>query len=537
MRHKYLGFFFIFLVVLLVVFPFLKNPYLFDDSILFLTDETGLPAVGRDPLAPRWWIYKSFVWYLQRDGQLLWLRLGNIFLHFAVVIAFYAFARQLIVDALDIPRERASLAVFLSSVVLTVHPLAIYTQSYLVQRTVICASLFAVLSLFLFWRGLSGRRWELWGALLCFVFSIYSKEHVVMLPAVSLALLVLYVRSGMEIKIGKAELFAALTLQFVVSLWVVLSFKWLLASSYEIGAGEVMAGELEVSASLLYPVSVLNQALLFFKYLGLWILPNPLWVAIDMRENFPSTVTDPRLWLGGALFVTYCLTGSVLLWKGRLKGVLGLGLLMPAILFLTEFSTVRLQEIFVIYRSYLWVPGLFLVLATGLIRMQVRPSVILVAIVSIVYIGLAYDRLTVMSSPVLAWGEAKELMERGEARPSALGAYRIYYNLGSALGEQGRKEEAMKNYDQALARKPGYVLALLNRGIILLERKEWQRAYVDFDVAVQSMPNFIKPYIGRARALQGMGRAAEAQVDLEHACNMGAKNICQELNAGGTGND
>jgi len=236
---------------------------------------------------------------------------------------------------------------------------------------------------------------------------------------------------------------------------------------------------------------------------------------------------------GGLFFSVYCCLGVYLLWRAGRMGLVGFGLLIPAVLFITEFSTVRLQEVFVLYRSYLWVVGWFLVLGIVFCFLRLRVVFIVCAGFGVLFMALSWDRLIVMSNPLLAWSEAKQLMERRNPAANVIGAYRIYYNVGTVLGQVGRREEALSNYNQALLRKPAYVMARLNRGILLLDMQEWALAYDDFQAAISSMPSFIKPYIGSAHALQGMGREGEARAYLTQACKMGAQNICQELKGGG----
>ncbi|EQM66854.1 tetratricopeptide repeat protein [Pseudomonas tohonis] len=533
MRYSAVRFLLLGTVLFIVAFPFLSNTYIFDDYYVF-SDVGVSNAAHMSMLSPRWWVYTLYTsLYVQGDAYPLWLRVLNLSAHFSVAIVLFIFLRVLMTDFRSEGDGRSADGVaFAVAAIFALHPLAVYTQSYLVQCSILFSSLFGLLSLLCFWRGMRNGGLALWGALLFFVLAIYSKEHVVMLPVVASLLIVLYWRSGFRFGGGISQVVLVLFLQLLVALAVTLSFKWLLVSPYEQATGEVLEGELSLPGSWLYPLSVLNQAGLFFKYLGLWLMPNPMWLSIDMREPFPSGFSEPGLWIGALAYISYCLVGLRLVWVGGRKGLIGFGLLAPAIMFVTEFSTVRLQECFVLYRSYLWVFGIFLLLALALQKLRTRVVVVTSVALFVLFTGLSIDRLSVMARPLLAWGEAKELMERREPVPTALGAYRIYYNVGVTLSGAGRSDEAIKNYDQTLSRKPSYVPALLNRGILLLERKQWMAAYKDFDVAVSNMPQFTKPYIGRGRALQGLGRIDEARKDLEQACSMGATGICKELSLG-----
>lgn len=219
-----------------------------------------------------------------------------------------------------------------------------------------------------------------------------------------------------------------------------------------------------------------------------------------------------------------------MLWRGGAVGLLGLAVLIPGVLFATELSTVRLQECFVLYRSYLWMPGAFIALALGLCRLR-RMLVLLVPVMMLFFVALSFDRLSVLSRPQLVWLEARDLLERSGEGPGVLGGYRIYYNVGVTLEEIGRSEEALENYNQALARNPTYTMAYLNRGIIYLNQKNWSAALADFDKAIELVPVFFKAYLGKAQALEGVGRADEARQVLQQACDLGAGAICEKLQA------
>ena len=86
--------------------------------------------------------------------EMRWLRLGNLLAHMATALALYFLIRRLLVD-LDkkpAPSLSAETAAFVSATFFALHPLAIFTQGYLIQRTIVCATLFALLSWLAFWR-------------------------------------------------------------------------------------------------------------------------------------------------------------------------------------------------------------------------------------------------------------------------------------------------------------------------------------------------------------------------------------------------
>jgi hypothetical protein len=99
---------------------------------------------------------------------------------------------------------------------------------------------------------------------------------------------------------------------------------------------------------------VLNQSWLFFHYGVRWFLPVAEWMSINLRPPFPVTWGFPHV-LGIVGYLAVLAGGAFLLLRHRdWRAIVGLALLLPALLFGTEFTTVWVQDPFVLYRSYLW---------------------------------------------------------------------------------------------------------------------------------------------------------------------------------------
>src|SRR5258706_8206495 len=130
-------------------------------------------------------------------------------------------------------------------------------------------------------------------------------------------------------------------------------------------------------------------------------------MSIKMRPPFPvSWASFPQV-LGIAGYAAVVAGGFYLLLRFRdWRALLGVSILMPALLFATEFATVWVQDPFVIYRSYLWaigVPGIVFVLLQG-----TPPRILLVAGLGVgsLLCWQALDRVLSMSTPVRAYGDA-----------------------------------------------------------------------------------------------------------------------------------
>ena len=90
-----------------------------------------------------------------------------------------------------------------------------------------------------------------------------------------------------------------------------------------------------------------------------------------------------------------------------------------------------------------------------------------------------------------------------------------HYNAGVELQEQGRLEEAIGEYDEAIRLDPQLALAYLNRGAVYNEENEFSKAIADCDKAIELDPNLFEAYYNRGLAYAELGEKAEAIADFE----------------------
>jgi len=288
----------------------LSAPFVFDDFTFFTSAEL-LARFGHSyfNFDLRWLPYSSLGWTVMWFGlDLFWLRLGNVLLHATNAIALFFLLRRLFQvtlvdkDSKDdtspstglktghFDKLRASLTwfAFFGALLFALHPVAVYGVTYLIQRSTLMATLFVLLMLLAYLQGIlnGGIRWMM-AAALCYFAAVYSKEHSIMAPGVALALTFLVRKPSLA-------LFRLITPYYILSaliaLTVLLSVKGLLGELYETRA----LGMLDRMGMLGLPnvhwLSILTQSWLFFKYLGLWLLPNPAWMSVDMREPFAMSL-------------------------------------------------------------------------------------------------------------------------------------------------------------------------------------------------------------------------------------------------------
>ena len=96
-----------------------------------------------------------------------------------------------------------------------------------------------------------------------------------------------------------------------------------------------------------------------------------------------------------------------------------------------------------------------------------------------------------------------------------------HYNLGSKLQEQGRLDEALASYTQAIALKPDFAEALANRGYLLFDKGDYEAALKDADACILGKQSRVLPLI----SLYALGRVSEIYKRLEIQSKSDAENI------------
>jgi hypothetical protein len=442
------------LAAILLYGPFLRNPLVFDDVNLFdgKPHPEYLGAIFSFTL--RWLPYASFDWTRIALGpDLLWQRLGNLALHLANGAVLFFFLRTLFSACLHggqardrtVPRP-SSLAWFAlaGAALFVLHPAAVYGTTYLIQRTILMATLFTLLMWLLLLHGLARNSQPLLiGSALSYGLAVLSKEHAVMAPAVAAALVML--AAGREWRTIRKVL-PAFVLYACIGAYIVFQVKDgnIIGAAYEPRGVDYLQALASTDSGfdpkMAYPLSVLTQSTLFFKYLLIWIIPNPLWMSVDMAEPFAMKLISWPHTAGFAAFAAYGLLALHWLLKRGEKGLLGLALLAPWLMFAAEFSTIRIQESFVIYRSYLWMPALFACLPVLFRSIAPARAALLLSGLLLVMLPVTWNRLATFSEELLLWNDAARLVGRNENRP---GVERIFLNRGISSASDASSVRSM----------------------------------------------------------------------------------------------
>lgn len=507
-------------VLLGIYLPGLRNELVFDD--LRFKDTIFGNYGGLLELKQRMLSYSSFVWLEKLLGDGWWKqRIFNLILHGGVVVALYALMRDLLsitkfpedFEATDYFLDSRQAALIVGIAVFAVNPMAVYAVGYLVQRSIVMATLFSILAWWFFVRGLLTNRLH-WHALALFAYfcAVLSKEYAVLAAAMAVPLYVYIKRPGWKIIV--ATMIASLIFLGIVSAVILHSYGNIFGKIFDEQSINY-AQQLETLnpgiTQKIYSLSILNEAALFFKYGFLWFFPNVLWMSIDLRPAFPTSLFDP-LHLFGA--VSFFLLSSLVVYiffkKRNFLGFIALCLLFPVVLYFTEFFTVWVQDPFVLYRSYFWaiaVPGLIAVCLTG-----INPKIIyaLGFVLTSIYGGLALERNLTFHDEFTLWSDAAEKIDI-DAPPNAIGRWRSFLNLGAYYTGKGMYQQALDNF--SIAHKLGAQngVADFNMGVILQKLRKPKEALAALNEAeAQGFQGKASINFQKGEALLATGNMSEA---------------------------
>lgn len=93
-------------------------------------------------------------------------------------------------------------------------------------------------------------------------------------------------------------------------------------------------------------------------------------------------------------------------------------------------------------------------------------------------------------------------------------------NMGIALLNEGKIDEAIGHYDRAIQIKPGYVDAYANRGNAYAKLGRYQRAIEDYNQAILLKPDFAEGYYSRGNIRSILGQYQLALEDYDKAISL-----------------
>ncbi len=110
--------------------------------------------------------------------------------------------------------------------------------------------------------------------------------------------------------------------------------------------------------------------------------------------------------------------------------------------------------------------------------------------------------------------------------------YLAHNNLGLALDQKGRTDEAITHFQEALEIKPDYALAHFNFGTTLLQKGRVDEAITHFQEALQIQPDFAATHNNLGLAFFHQGRMDEAMAQFQKALEIKPDDAKAHYNVG-----
>jgi protein O-mannosyl-transferase len=158
---------------------------------------------------------------------------------------------------------------------------------------------------------------------------------------------------------------------------------------------------------------------------------------------------------------------------------------------------------------YTYVPliGLFIIVAWGvpeiLARRRVTTTVLATAAVVVVAacVVAAREQVHHWRNSIALWQHAVSVTTEN---------YRAQGNLGHALAAEGRLDEAIQHYTEAVHIRPSYAEAHNNLGLALARQGRIEEAIPHYTEALRLLPDYFEAHSNLGAALAGSGRYADA---------------------------
>lgn len=414
-------------------------------------------------------------------------RITNLLIHLLNGLALYA----LVIATFNTPamrnkRESAKWVALAATLLFLVHPVAVQSVAYIVQRMTSLASLFYLLSLLLYAKARLASRHPLWlfaGCATAGLVGLGCKENTATLPVVIL-LYELYFFRDLQWR-NIRGLAAPSGIVIAASIVIVLLFLG------DDPLSRLTAGYSTREFTL--AERLLTEMRVVVRYITLFVFPHPNRLNLDYDFLLSTSLLSPittllslLLLVGLAAFAT----ASAKRWR-----LLSFAIWFFLINLMIESSVVPLEIIYE-HRTYLPFTFLFVTLAYYLIGADkgfpARAGIVIALVLASTFAWWTYQRAVIWSDEVLLWQDAVS-KSPSKARP--------HHNLGVALRDQKRYQEAIPALERAVELDPGHIRARQNLADALYNTGAYAAALSRFQEVAVRDPGYTRAHLGRANSL------------------------------------
>lgn len=422
-----------------------------------------------------------------------------------------------------------------------VHPIHVESVAWVTERKDVLSTFFWMLTLWAYVDHVrQPRRGRYAVVLLCFALGLMAKPMLVTLPLVLLLLDVwplgrLSLGAGPAGRLGSAAAHDPRSAGLRLVVEKIPLFALAAASSLVTFVVQQRGGSVAALSRLPFTSRMANALVSYVGYIG-----KTLWPArLAAFYPYPRTIAAWSV-LGAALLLAA--VSVLVIHAARQRPYLAVGWLWYVVTLLPVIGFVQVGTQSMADR-YTYVPlvGIFIMAAWGLhdlfsrwpSRAVVEPA--LAGLVVVACTVTARAQVQYWQNSFSLWTHAAEVTTDNFVAHNNLGnvfsrqgkfdeaiaeyaeALRVrpeypegHNDLGNTLKDHGRLAEAVAEYTQALRLKPDYAEAHNNLGIVLVQQGKPGEAIEQYNEALRLNPEFADAYNGQGLALAGQGRVGEA---------------------------
>ncbi len=379
-----------------------------------------------------------------------------------------------------------------TTVLWALHPLQTAAVSYVVQRAESLAALFTLLTLYGFVRyavdAARRSRWAVLSVGACLA-GVGTKETAAVAPLLALLFGTVFFSSGL---VDAWRRFGRLLATLMATWFVLGALVWV---NHGRGGSVGASGGVDVFTY------VLTQAWAVVHYLQLAVVPVGLTFDYGMVViERVTAVILPGIFLLAALGAS-----AWALWRRNAAGVAGAAffLLLAPSSSIIPVATQTMAE----HRMYLALAAPLVLLCAAAARGQARlnlPPAFAPVVVGIVASGLTvatFLRNADYASARNLWADT--VAQRPE-NP------RAHYNLGLALLAEGRRDDAVRQFEHAIRLQPTHAFAHFQLGVLAMNDGASSLAVEHFTAALAADPHYVDARVNLGHVLARSGRAEEA---------------------------
>ncbi|MFH2063799.1 MAG: tetratricopeptide repeat protein [Pseudomonadota bacterium] len=515
--------------LLLAVLPLYSNtlhvPFLFDDlgniisnPSIRMTDfslENLLTAAQKGSLENRPIANISFALnYYWHGDHVFGYHLVNILVHVISGLFLYGFIS--ITQKVYPCRSFSHRAIpFFAAAIWLVHPVQTQSVTYIVQRMNSMASMFYMISMCCYAKGRlrmlesrSGRKTE----------ERNSRSAISIYP-IPVSFYFFGAMTSGFMAVGTKEIAATLPLFLLLYEWFFFQdmkfswlkrnwFRFLLIFSFVLLIAFLYLGEnpFEKIENLYDRRDFTMMQRLFTEfrvvifYIGLLLFPHPS--RLNLEHDFPlsGSLTDPPTTVICLCVIIVCIGFS--LWKAKKERLLSFCILWYFGNLVIESSVIGLE---IIFEHRLYLPSMMACLMPVVLSYRYiginRVTAGFLCMVVVVFSIWTYTRNQ-------TWADEITLLTDCVAKSP--NKFRPHYNLGIALAEQGRSDEAVNQYMEALKIDSGKASLHNNLGLELFIQGKREQAIFHYKEALRLQPDFVYAHINLGAALLRDGKPDQA---------------------------